>query len=139
MLSEVASKVYRHKPKNLIAVTGTNGKSSIADFYFQILNLNNKKVASIGTLGINTYLKKTDVKNTTLDPISLNYHLQKIKKLKINNIILEASSHGLKQNRLDGLKFNVGIFSNLSHDHLDYHRSYKDYLKSKLYLFENTT
>ena len=136
LLSEVASKVYRHKPKNLIAVTGTNGKSSIADFYFQILNLNNKKVASIGTLGINTYLKKTDVKNTTLDPISLNYHLQKIKKLKINNIILEASSHGLKQNRLDGLKFNVGIFSNLSHDHLDYHRSYKDYLKSKLHLFE---
>ena len=99
------------------------GKSSIADFYFQILNLNNKKVASIGTLGINTYLKKTDVKNTTLDPISLNYHLQKIKKLKINNIILEASSHVLKQNRLDGLKFNLGIFSNLSHVHLDYHRS----------------
>ena len=56
LLSEVASKVYRHKPKNLIAVTGTNGKSSIADFYFQILNLNNKKVASIGTLGINTFV-----------------------------------------------------------------------------------
>tara|TARA_B100001996_G_scaffold124279_1_gene94107 strand:- start:1118 stop:3967 length:2850 start_codon:yes stop_codon:yes gene_type:complete len=136
LLSEVASKVYRQKPKNLIAVTGTNGKSSIADFYFQILNLNNKKVASIGTLGINTFLKKTEVKNTTLDPILLHYHLQKIKKLNIDNIILEASSHGLKQNRLDGLKFNVGIFSNLSLDHLDYHRSYKDYLKSKMYLFE---
>jgi murE/murF fusion protein len=136
LLSEVASKFYKDKPKNLIAVTGTNGKSSIADFYFQILNLNNKKVASIGTLGINTYLKKTEVKNTTLDPISLNYHLKKIKKLNINNIILEASSHGLKQNRLDGLKFDVGIFSNLSHDHLDYHKSYKDYLNSKLYLFE---
>ena len=80
--------------------------------------------------------KKTEVKNTTLDPISLNYHLKKIKKLNINNIILEASSHGLKQNRLDGLKFDVGIFSNLSHDHLDYHKSYKDYLNSKLYLFE---
>ena len=86
--SHLCSLFYSKKPRNIIAVTGTNGKSSIADFYFQILNLNNKKVASIGTLGINTYLKKTNVKNTTLDPISLNYHLQKIKKLKINNIIL---------------------------------------------------
>ena len=136
LLSEVASKVYRQKPKNLIAVTGTNGKSSITDFYFQILNLNNIKVASIGTLGIKTHLKKIQIKNTTLDPISLNYHLQKIKKLKINNVILEASSHGLKQSRLDGLMFNAGIFSNFSLDHLDYHKSYRDYLKSKMYLFK---
>ena len=72
LLSEVASKFYQNKPKNLIAVTGTNGKSSIADFYFQILNLNNKKVASIGTLGVKTDLKKSEIKNTTLAPISLN-------------------------------------------------------------------
>ena len=64
------------------------------------------------------------------------YHLEKIKKQKIENVILEASSHGLKQNRLDGLKFKTGIFTNLSHDHLDYHKNFKDYLKSKLYLFE---
>ena len=61
ILSEVAFKIYKKKPKNLIAVTGTNGKSSIADFYFQILKLNKKKVASIGTLGIKTILNKTDV------------------------------------------------------------------------------
>ena len=137
LLSEVASKVYKNKPKNLIAVTGTNGKSSIADFYYQILDLNKKKVASIGTLGIKTYLKNLEIKNTTLDPISLNDHLQKIKKLNINNVILEASSHGLKQNRLNGLNFKTGIFTNLSHDHLDYHKSFKDYLKSKLLLFQN--
>ena len=136
LLSEVASKVYKNKPKNLIAVTGTNGKSSIADFYYQILNLNKKKVASIGTLGIKTYLKNLEIKNTTLDPISLNDQLQKIKKLNIDNVILEASSHGLKQNRLNGLNFKTGIFTNLSHDHLDYHKSFKDYLKSKLLLFQ---
>ena len=135
LLSEVASKVYKNKPKNLIAVTGTNGKSSIADFYYQILDLNKKKVASIGTLGIKTYLKNIEIKNTTLDPISLNDHLQKIKKLNIDNVILEASSHGLKQNRLNGLNFKTGIFTNLSHDHLDYHKSFEDYLKSKMILF----
>ena len=135
-LSEFAYTIYKNKPKNIIAVTGTNGKSSVADFYFQILKLNKKKVASIGTLGIKTqnYIKK--VSNTTVDPITLSKILNKLKKEKINDVILEASSHGLKQNRLDGLKFKTGIFTNLSHDHLDYHKTYNNYLKSKLYLFE---
>jgi len=135
-LSEFAHVIYKNKPKNIIAVTGTNGKSSVADFYFQILRLNKKKVASIGTLGIKTqnYIKK--VSNTTIDPITLSKILNRLKKEKINNVILEASSHGLKQNRLDGLKFRTGIFTNLSHDHLDYHKTLNDYLKSKLYLFE---
>ena len=136
-MSEVASKLYQKKSKNLIAVTGTNGKSSIADFYFQILKLNNKKVASIGTLGVKTHLNNLIINNTTLDPISLNQHLEKIKKLNIDNVILEASSHGLNQNRLNGMDFKTGIFTNLSRDHLDYHKSYKDYLKSKLMLFRN--
>jgi murE/murF fusion protein len=135
-LSEFACTIYKNKPKNIIAVTGTNGKSSVADFYFQILRLNNKKVASIGTLGIKTqnYIKK--VSNTTIDPITLSITLNKLKKERINDVILEASSHGLKQNRLDGLKFRTGIFTNLSHDHLDYHKTLSEYLKSKLYLFE---
>ena len=79
-LSEIAFKIYKKKPKNLIAVTGTNGKSSIADFYFQILKLNRKKVASIGTLGIKTIARKIDVINTTVDPIKLGFHLEKLKK-----------------------------------------------------------
>jgi MurE/MurF fusion protein len=135
-LSKFAYSIYKNKPKNIIAVTGTNGKSSVADFYFQILKFNKKKVASIGTLGIKTqdYIQK--VSNTTIDPILLSIVLNKLKKEKINNVILEASSHGLKQNRLDGLKFKTGIFTNLSHDHLDYHKTFKDYFKSKLYLFE---
>jgi murE/murF fusion protein len=135
-LSEFAYTIYKDKPKNIIAVTGTNGKSSVVDFYFQILRLNKKKVASIGTLGVKTqnYIQK--VSNTTIDPIALSKILNKLKKEKINDVILEASSHGLKQNRLDGLKFKTGIFTNLSHDHLDYHKTFGDYLKSKLSLFE---
>ena len=135
-LSTFAQSIYKNKHKNIIAVTGTNGKSSIVDFYFQIVDLNQKKVASIGTLGIKTknYIKK--VSNTTIDPITISLILNKLKKEGINNVILEASSHGLKQNRLDGLKFKTGIFTNLSHDHLDYHKTFNDYLKSKLYLFE---
>ena len=136
LLSETTYNVYKNKPKNFIAVTGTNGKSSIADFYLQILRLNKKKVASIGTLGVNTGEYKNKVKNTTLDPIQLSAYLKKIKKQKIDNVILEASSHGLKQHRLDGLDFKTGIFTNLSHDHLDYHKNFNNYLNSKLYLFK---
>ncbi len=137
LLAEISFAIYNKIPRNLIAVTGTNGKSSIANFYFQILNLNKKKVASIGTLGIKTISSQKKISNTTLDPIKLSMHLNKLKKQKIENVILEASSHGLKQNRLDGLVFNTGIFTNLSHDHLDYHKNYNEYLKAKLYLFEN--
>ena len=72
-----------------------------------------------------------------MNPIQLSKYLKYLSKKKIDNIILEASSHGLKQHRLDGLKFNKGIFTNLSHDHLDYHKSYNDYLDAKLYLFKN--
>ena len=135
-LAEISYDYCKIKPKNLIAVTGTNGKSSIANFYFQILRLNKKKVASIGTLGIQTISNRMAVSNTTLDPIKLSKCLIRLKKQKIDNVILEASSHGLKQNRLDGLEFKTGIFTNLSHDHLDYHKNFKDYLNSKLYLFK---
>ena len=118
-------------------MTGTNGKSSVADFYYQILNLNKKKVASIGTIGVQLNNKKNLAENTTLDPIKLREVVNHLGTNKINNIILEASSHGLKQNRLDGLLFDIGIFTNLSHDHLDYHKNFNDYLNAKLYLFSN--
>ncbi len=137
LLAEVSFKIHNKKPKNLIAITGTNGKSSIADFYNQILNLNNKKVASIGTLGIKSKNINLNLSNTTIDPIQLGQILNKLKRLKINNVIMEASSHGLKQNRLDGLIFNSAIFTNLSQDHLDYHKNLKNYLDAKLYLFKN--
>ena len=135
ILAEIACKIYNKKPKNLIAVTGTNGKTSVANFFFQILKLNNKKVSSIGTLGVDFKNSNINTNNTTLDPISLNKTLEEKSNKKIENVILEASSHGLKQHRLDGINFNIGIFTNLSRDHLDYHKSFKDYFKSKMILF----
>ena len=136
LLAEISFKIYNKIPENIIAVTGTNGKSSIADFYYQILDLNNIRVASIGTLGVKSKNLKINLSNTTIDPIKLGKILSNLKKQNVNHIIMEASSHGLDQNRLDGLFFNTGIFTNLSQDHLDYHKNLKNYLKAKLYLFE---
>ncbi len=137
LLAETAFKIYKNKPNNLIAVTGTNGKSSVSDFYFQLLNLNKVKVASIGTLGVKSKNLRSNLPNTTIDPIRLGQILSKLKSQKINNVIMEASSHGLSQHRLNGLKFSSGIFTNLSQDHLDYHKNFKEYFKAKQYLFEN--
>ena len=137
LLAEIAFKIYKNKPNNLIAVTGTNGKSSVSDFYFQLLKLNKIKVASIGTLGVKSKNFRSNLPNTTIDPIRLGQILSKLKSQKINNVIMEASSHGLSQHRLDGLKFSSGIFTNLSQDHLDYHKNFKEYFKAKQYLFEN--
>ena len=81
LLAETAFKIYNKKPKNLIAVTGTNGKSSVADFYYQILNLNNIPVASIGTLGIKLKNRKIKTNLTSPDIITLHKNLEKIKKL----------------------------------------------------------
>ena len=136
-LSEACRNFFKKKPKSIIAVTGTNGKSSVANFFLQILELNKIPAASIGTLGISSkkYKKKTNL--TSIDPVSLHKHLQILARKNINNIILEASSHGLVQNRLDGLKIKTGIFTNLSHDHLDYHKSMKIYFYSKMKLFKN--
>ena len=135
LLALFSAKIFSQKPNNLIAVTGTNGKSSIANFYLQIATLNKVKAASIGTLGVNGPKIKKNLSNTTLDTIQLNKILLNLKKKKIENVILEASSHGLNQNRLDGLKFDIGIFTNLTRDHLDYHKTLHNYLKSKLILF----
>jgi len=137
LIAKIAFKDLKKRPKNLIAVTGTNGKSSVSDFYYQILNLNKKKVASIGTIGVKYKNKIKEVSNTTLDAINLRKLFNNLGSKKVNQIILEASSHGLKQNRLDGLLFDIGIFTNLSHDHLDYHKNFRDYLNSKLYLFKH--
>ncbi len=135
LLSEVSSRYYKLKPQNIIAVTGTNGKTSVVNFYEQILSLNNKQVASIGTLGVFSKKFKIKTNNTTIDPVSVHKILHKLKKLKIDNVILEASSHGLKQHRLSNIRFKTAIFTNLSRDHIDYHKTFKDYLNSKLKLF----
>ena len=135
-LSEVSSKYFRYKPKNIIAITGTNGKTSVADLFYQILSLNHSSVASIGTFGIKYRNKiiKTDL--TSPDTISIHKHLLMLKKKNIDNVIIEASSHGLSQYRLHNINFKAGIFTNFSQDHLDYHKSMKAYFNAKLILFK---
>ena len=135
VLARISTRYFKSKPRNIVAVTGTNGKTSVCDFFNQIFCLQNKKSGYIGTLGLknNKILKKRDL--TTQDSLNLNKDLENLKKNGINNVIIEASSHGLKQNRLDFLKIKTGVFTNFSHDHLDYHKSMKDYLNSKLILF----
>ena len=134
-LSNFLKKFYKYKPKNIIAVTGTNGKTSVAEFFYQILSLNNISAATIGTLGIKTRKKNYKTNLTSPDIVTLHRNLEKLKKDKIDNVIIEASSHGLDQKRLDGLKIRIGIFTNFSQDHLDYHKTMKDYLNAKFSLF----
>ncbi len=134
-LSEATSNFYKVKPKNIIAVTGTNGKTSVAEFFCQILKFNGIPVASIGTLGIRYKNKIIKTNLTSPDIITIHKNLTLLKRKKIDNVILEASSHGLAQKRLDGLNFKSGIFTNFSQDHLDYHKTMKAYLASKLILF----
>ena len=129
-------KKYKNIPKNLYAVTGTNGKTSVAGFFCQINVLNKLSCGNIGTLGyyLKKYVKKNDL--TTPDNLDIFRFLNFLQRKKINRAIIEASSHGLHQGRLSYLKFNSVVFTNFSRDHLDYHKSMKSYLNAKLILFK---
>jgi UDP-N-acetylmuramoyl-L-alanyl-D-glutamate--2,6-diaminopimelate ligase len=137
--SHLCSSFYNKKPKNIIAVTGTNGKTSVTDFCRQIWSFYGLKSASIGTLGIKDtseqYFNKIKNNLTTLDPSELNKQLSKLYDKQISYVALEASSHGINQNRLDGINFNGAVFTNLSHDHLDYHKNMENYFSAKMKLF----
>ena len=136
LLSAVSSKFYKEKPKNIFAVTGTNGKTSIADLFYQILRINNIPAASIGTLGVKYNDKVIKTNLTSPSTIDLHKYLNFLKKKNIENVILEASSHGLDQKRLHNINFKAGIFTNFSQDHLDYHKNMRSYLNAKLILFK---
>ncbi len=137
--SHLCSSFYNKKPKNIIAITGTNGKTSVTDFCRQIWSFYGLKSASIGTLGIREtsekYYHKIRNNLTTLDSSELNKQLSKLYDKQISYVALEASSHGINQNRLDGINFNGAVFTNLSHDHLDYHKNMDNYFSAKMKLF----
>ena len=136
-LSKLSKLFYPGSPKNICAVTGTNGKTSTVDFLYQIWKLLGFKAASIGTLGVKSKDFNIQTNNTTLCPIQLHKILNKLSKLKISNLAIEASSHGIDQNRLDQIILESACFTNLGSDHMDYHKSISDYSKTKFKLFND--
>lgn len=139
-LVEVLKRFYSDLPSNIFAITGTNGKTSVAEFLRQIFTILGKKSASIGTLGVNCddlSLKKKMSENslTTPDLVSLYKNLAILKEYDTDFVALEASSIGLEQGRVDGIKFKVGAFTNFTQDHLDYHKDMESYFRAKMILF----
>ena len=131
----MVAEFYGAQPDNIVAITGTNGKTSVADFVRQICELNGFKSASLGTLGLVSNHMHGDNVMTTPDPVKLHGLLSDLKGAAVNHLAMEASSHGLHQSRLDGVKVKVAAFTNLSQDHLDYHETMDNYFEAKKKLF----
>ena len=141
----LAAAFHGAQPGHIAAVTGTNGKTSVAWFARQLLNAAGLPAASAGTLGIMGTAPDghalCDIRGslTTPDPADLHRDLKTLKAAGIDHLVLEASSHGLDQRRLDGVRVRAAAFTNLSRDHLDYHRTEDAYLTAKLRLFDTLT
>jgi UDP-N-acetylmuramoyl-L-alanyl-D-glutamate--2,6-diaminopimelate ligase len=134
-LSLAAAKVHPRQPETIVAVTGTSGKSSVADFTRQIFQALGHQAASLGTIGVVTAKGADYGSLTTPDPLSLHASLDRLAGEGITHLAMEASSHGLDQRRLDGVRLKAGAFLNLGHDHMDYHPTVQDYLAAKLRLW----
>jgi UDP-N-acetylmuramoyl-L-alanyl-D-glutamate--2,6-diaminopimelate ligase len=134
-LAEMAASLAGPQPRRIAAVTGTNGKTSTADFLRQLWSLGNHKAASLGTLGLIAPGMPQGAGLTTPDPVSLARTMATLAAAGIQHVAIEASSHGLDQFRLDGLRLSAGAFTNLTRDHLDYHGGLEAYRAAKLRLF----
>ncbi|AOX17135.1 UDP-N-acetylmuramoyl-L-alanyl-D-glutamate--2,6-diaminopimelate ligase [Kozakia baliensis] len=136
-LALLAAKVAGPQPASIAAVTGTNGKSSTADFVRQLWHMEGRASASLGTLGlISDRPVPAPPALTTPDSVALARVLADLHQAEVNSVALEASSHGLDQNRLDGVCLTAAGFSNLTRDHLDYHHTLEAYRDAKLRLFD---
>lgn len=139
-LAFLAANFYPKQPPYILAITGTNGKSSIADFLRQIFTRAGKRAASLGTLGVKICEqgkadKHIELHHTSPDPITLHRILHQLAEDGVEYLAIEASSHGLEQNRMDGVKISAAGFTNLTLDHLDYHSNMEDYFEAKMRLF----
>ena len=132
-----AAKFFSGQPEVVAAVTGTSGKTSVAAFTRQIWAALGDAAASIGTVGLVTPKREVYGSLTTPDPIALHRELDTLAREGLTHLALEASSHGLDQRRLDGVRIAAGAFTNISRDHLDYHPSMTEYLTAKLRLFSD--
>jgi UDP-N-acetylmuramoyl-L-alanyl-D-glutamate--2,6-diaminopimelate ligase len=136
-LALAAAAFFPRQPGTIAAVTGTSGKTSVAAFTRQIWASLGLQAASIGTVGVVSPQGETYGSLTTPDPIELHRMLDRLAGEGVTHLALEASSHGLDQHRLDGVRMTAGAFTNLSRDHLDYHPTIEAYLAAKLRLFED--
>jgi UDP-N-acetylmuramoyl-L-alanyl-D-glutamate--2,6-diaminopimelate ligase len=135
-LARAAAKLFPRQPGTIAAVTGTSGKTSVAAFTRHIWAALGYRAASVGTVGVVTPDAEVYGSLTTPDPVELHRTLDSLAGAGITHLALEASSHGLDQHRLDGVRVGVASFTNLSRDHLDYHPTLEAYLAAKLILFE---
>lgn len=135
-LARAAARWFAHQPNYIAAVTGTNGKTSVAGFAQQIWAHLGRNAASIGTLGIHGAYT-ADLNLTTGDPITLHRHCADMHKRGVDRAVIEASSHGLAQKRLDGLDVRAAVFTGMGRDHLDYHATEEAYFQAKARLFSD--
>ena len=132
--ARLAARFWGPQPGTVVAVTGTSGKTSVAEFARQIFHALGHRAASLGTLGVVKAGATSYGALTTPDPVTLHRTLAELAAEGITHLALEASSHGLDQHRLDGVAISAAAFTNLGRDHLDYHPSEAAYLKAKLRL-----
>ena len=133
-LAQASARFYPAQPEKIAAVTGTNGKSSTVDFLRQIWTDCGLRAASMGTLGAIGPKGQIDLGHTTPDPVAIHRTLSRLAEDDVTHLAMEASSHGLAQYRLDGVKLSAVAFTNLTQDHLDYHSDFDDYRAAKLRL-----
>ena len=133
--ARMAANFYPRQPQNIAAITGTNGKTSTAFFLRQIWEQLGVKAASVGTIGVQGAGFNEVGKLTTPDPVKLLETVQRLADAGVEGLAMEASSHGLEQYRLDGVRVRAAGFTNISRDHLDYHGTMQAYLAAKLRLF----
>ncbi len=137
-LAIMASNFYDNPSKNLklIGITGTNGKTTISSLLYQLFKKAGFKVGLISTIKIMVDVEEYPTRHTTPDALIINQFLNKMNKAGVEFCFMEVSSHGIHQKRIEGLVFEGAIFSNLSHDHLDYHNSFAEYRDTKKVLFD---
>jgi len=133
--SQLAKQIYSAQPECLVAITGTNGKSSTAEFLRQIWVKSGWAGASLGTLGITAPKGNRALTHTTPDAVALHQNLSELADEGVSHVAMEASSHGLDQYRLDGVDIAASCFTNLTQDHFDYHTDAEDYFLAKARLF----
>jgi UDP-N-acetylmuramoyl-L-alanyl-D-glutamate--2,6-diaminopimelate ligase len=136
-LALAAARFFVEQPATIVAVTGTSGKTSVAAFTRQIWVRLGHPAASIGTIGLVSPTRTVYGSLTTPDPIALHRELDRLAHEGVTHLAIEASSHGLDQYRLDGVRISAGAFTNLSRDHMDYHPDIAHYLAAKLRLFRD--